>query len=360
MMPSVYILVLALWILALWMGHHGNHVYIHLPEVLLTSSKVPLPDISIIIPARNEEHNLPRLLKSLKAQVYEGNMEVVVVDDQSIDQTAHVAQQYGAQVISLNHLPEGWLGKPNACQCGAEATKGEWVLFVDADTAYDPYAIKSAVVHALENHLDGLSIFLMQDTNGSIDAGAIAAAFTLLFSSMGAINGMLNGQFILLRRKVFNSIGGFKSVRDQALEDLALGKHLFNSGFTVPIARGELLGKVKMYQSPNQMRYGLTRLSSGTLNYSQWRWILTVFLSAKITTPIVLLIASLKYPTLFPITLISWLCSSILLLSWTSRLKRPFTALAAPLIGSMIVLFGMTGLIQKLLGIGLQWKHRRV
>jgi chlorobactene glucosyltransferase len=354
MMLDVYMLVLVLWIFALWMGQHGNQVYIRLPEVLLPSPKDPLPDTSIIIPARNEEHNLPRLLKSLKAQVYEGNMEVVVVNDQSIDQTAHVAQLNGAQVISLNHLPQGWPGKPHACQCGLEATRGEWVLFVDADTAYEPYAIKSVVVHALENHLDELSIFLRQDTNGRFEAGAIAAAFTLLFSGRGVINGMLNGQFILLRRKVFDSIGGFESARDQAWEDLALGRPLFDPGFTVSIARGELLGKVRKYQSVNQMQHGLTRLSSGALNFSQWRWALTVFLCAKITTPIVLLIVSLRYPTLFPITLISWLCSSLLLLSWTSRLKRPFTALAAPFIGSMIVLFGMTGLTQKLPGIGVQ------
>ena len=90
-------------------------------------------NLSIIIPARNEEQNLPVLLCSINAQTVKPP-EVIVVDDGSTDRTAEVAREFGAAVIASKPLPDGWRGKTWACQQGAQAATGDLLLFLDADT----------------------------------------------------------------------------------------------------------------------------------------------------------------------------------------------------------------------------------
>ena len=100
-----------------------------------TNKKLPssLPKTSIIIPARNEESNLPGLLSSLKSQAFLPD-EVIVVDDNSEDDTVRVASEYKAHVITSSSLPEGWLGKPWSCHQGAQEARGDVFIFLDADT----------------------------------------------------------------------------------------------------------------------------------------------------------------------------------------------------------------------------------
>ena len=93
--------------------------------------------ISVIIPARNEEHSLPALLASLKKQTLKPD-EIIVVDDNSEDATAEVAEKGGAKVIRAKPLPEGWHGKPWACWTGAKEAQGEILVFLDADTSVQP------------------------------------------------------------------------------------------------------------------------------------------------------------------------------------------------------------------------------
>lgn len=100
--------------------------------------------ISVIVPARNEERNLPALLYSLAAQPQPA-AEVIVVDDQSRDQTAAIAAAAGAKVVASPGPPAGWTGKNHACHLGAEAAAQPWLLFLDADTCLVPGALASAL-----------------------------------------------------------------------------------------------------------------------------------------------------------------------------------------------------------------------
>jgi hypothetical protein len=103
----------------------------------LASAPASAPGVSIIIPARNEEHNLPRLLRSLAAQPVTPK-EIMVVDDGSTDRTAELARQLGATVIPSQPLPDGWRGKTWACHQGANDSTSDRLLFVDADTWFEP------------------------------------------------------------------------------------------------------------------------------------------------------------------------------------------------------------------------------
>ena len=92
-------------------------------------------EVSVIVPARNEEANL-KVLQSLVAR--RRRYEVIVVDDHSTDRTREIAESFPVQVISADPLPAGWSGKCNACWTGARIAKGKWLLFTDADTRHSP------------------------------------------------------------------------------------------------------------------------------------------------------------------------------------------------------------------------------
>jgi len=94
------------------------------------------PTASIVVPARNEETNIPNLLRSLKSQIKAGD-EIIVVDDHSDDKTAAVAEQEGAKVIKSKQMPPGWTGKTWACYQGAQLAAGRILIFLDADTVIE-------------------------------------------------------------------------------------------------------------------------------------------------------------------------------------------------------------------------------
>src|ERR1035441_5133125 len=108
------------------------------------------PLISIIIPARNEEFNLPCLLKSIKASQYR-NFEVIVVDDHSDDGTRDIASRAGATVIQASERPADWVAKQWVCKEGAHHARGEYLFFLDADTEIFPDTLERAL-NFIENN----------------------------------------------------------------------------------------------------------------------------------------------------------------------------------------------------------------
>ena len=121
----------------------------------------------------------------MRALRYPGQYELIVVDDNSTDDTAAVAAAWGARVVSPRHLPPGWKGKPHACHQGALAAGGEWLLFTDADTIHPPdgAGTRSGLRHARQG-LDGLSLFLKQECRNLVDRLALTTAFAGLFAGL--------------------------------------------------------------------------------------------------------------------------------------------------------------------------------
>ncbi|MFC7336883.1 glycosyltransferase [Haloferula chungangensis] len=184
--------------------------------------------VSIIIPARNEEKNLAKLLPTLKAQSFDP-LELIVVDDQSDDATAAIAEAHGCRVFRSGELPPGWKGKPWACQQGADAARGEQLLFLDADLELDPGTLARISAHAetfpdvvisvcpwhrTEKFYEQLSVFFNLLMVGGI------GAFTLRGSRATGIG--LFGQMMWIPKSIYHMVGGHASVRGAVLENLHL------------------------------------------------------------------------------------------------------------------------------------------
>ena len=342
--------------LALW----ADQQYRAMPRLDPFSPDIPLPSLSIIIPARNEANNLLRLLPSLQRLRYPGALEIIVVDDDSSDLTAQVARAYGAHVVRKKCLPDGWLGKPHACHAAASIAHGEWLLFIDADTDFGPCGLARAVAHAECHGLDGLTVFLHQECGGVLDRLALAAAHAGLFATVHPLQNVLNGQFILLRRETYFDSGGFASVRGQMLEDLALGHHLQHLGFKVQVFNGDDIGRVHMYDDTLALWQGMARLGAETPRWTQWRSATTFLLVTALMSPLVTLVGVLLGQLDRRWLPATWFVATMAGLPWMQRFGNPALAPAIPLGALFVQLAAVWGILNRWLGRGLVWKDRQV
>lgn len=345
---------------ALPLGLAANHTYQALPCLDGVVRDGPLPSLSIIVPARNEEENLGHLLPSLRAARYRGALEIIVVDDQSYDHTAKIAAAFGARVVRLDHLPPGWLGKPHACHVGARGATGEWLLFTDADTVHAPDGPARAVSHALRHGLDGLSVFPRQQVRGALDRLPLMTAFAALFAGLWDTAGVLNGQYILLRRAVYAAVGGFAAVRGQPIEDMALGAQLRAGGYRVPILRGEDAVAVRMYRDAAQLWQGMTRLSGDSLQFSGAGLVGQVALVTALMSPLITAYGALRGRIGWRWALLAWSGAALGSLPWARRFGSARAALGAPLGALVVQAAGVWGLVARLTGRKLRWRGRPV
>jgi 4,4'-diaponeurosporenoate glycosyltransferase len=217
------------------------------------ATNLPTQNISVIIPARNEEKNLPRLLRSLQSQPLPPD-EIIVVDDASSDRTAAVATELGARVVTPPPLPEGWRGKTWACQHGADQAKGEWLLFLDADTWFEPDglaevraefsavgggALSVAPLHHVERLHEQFSAFF----NLVMLAGT--GAFTALGDRL--IPRGLLGQFLLIDKTAYVRVGGHAVVKEHILENFWLAEKLRAASVPLHCRGGRNVFSFRMY-----------------------------------------------------------------------------------------------------------------
>ena len=225
------------------------------------------PRISIVVPARNEERNIGRLLDSLKES---GVHEIIVVDDQSEDGTAEVAAGRGAHVISGEALPEGWLGKPWACHQGARIATGDWLLFLDADTRFVTggfarlagLAEGEPMVHSICPHHNVQDLYEQLSAFFNVTMILGMNAFTLKGSAACDIG--LFGQVMLVSREHYDLVEGHSPVRGEILENFHLSRHFSAAG----ISRRCWLGRntIVMRMFPGGLRDLVAGWSKGTVS----------------------------------------------------------------------------------------------
>jgi 4,4'-diaponeurosporenoate glycosyltransferase len=208
--------------------------------------------VTVVIPARDEEHNLPRLLESLEAQT-EPPAEVVVVDDGSMDRTAAVARDAGVRVIEAGAPPAGWLGKPWACHQGVDAASGERLLFIDADTWLAPDGIARLVAAHDDLAPDGLlSVQPFHRVERAYEhLSAVCNVVSVLASGMAAPGtprpSVAFGPCLLVRADALSAAGGFRAVRGEIVEDAALASAFRRVGRPVRCLGGGSTVSFRMY-----------------------------------------------------------------------------------------------------------------
>jgi len=231
------------------------------------------PELTIIVPARNEARQIEQCVRSLLGQDYP-NVEVIVVDDRSQDDTAAIVARIAAedprlQLIGGEPLPDGWVGKPWALHQGAQQARGEWLLFTDADTIHEPNAATAAIVHAQSHNLDVLSVLTEQLMVTPAERMLLPSIlWTIAFSigSLAAINdpasesALFNGQYILMPRSVYHAIGGHEAVRNEIAEDLELARLFKRDGrFRTALVGANGLVRVRMYRSLREIWEGFVK-----------------------------------------------------------------------------------------------------
>jgi len=256
-------------------------------------------ELTVIVPARNEEDCLGACLESLVAQSNEffqlgRDWELLVVDDGSTDSTRAIAMDYsnklrGLIVLSPAKLEKGWTGKANACWNAAQRARGQWLLFTDADTLHEPGNLRRAM-HEAEKHAVGvLSYSPRQLVNGLWQRALMPLVFSelaLAYPPEKVSNPELriaaaNGQFLLASRKAYDAIGGHASVKGDILEDVELAflAKKRKVGLRFRYAADAL--STRMYRSAGAMIEGWTKnlalLFGNCLILAAWR-VLDVFL----------------------------------------------------------------------------------
>jgi len=257
--------------------------YLKLPLIERPKETESLPSVSIIIPARNEAHNLPALLASLKALAY-ARCDILVVDDASSDGTTSAAEEHGARVICIDGPSRGWKGKPFACWTGAQQAAGEWLLFTDADTVHQPDSLERVMRFALERKVQAVSIFLQQRCVTFWERVLLPYAYQQYFVSVPykRVNepqdpaALANGQYMLIEREAYFRAGGHEAVKAAVVDDVALARQLKAKGVRLLVARGERLASVRMYRGLGDIWAGFGKNAYGFLRQRGAGGLLTV------------------------------------------------------------------------------------
>jgi len=235
----------------------------------------------VVIPARNEAGVVGRAVKSFPPDT------VIVVNDQSTDWTAEEAREAGAGVLDAPPLVPGALGKANACMAGASILESRWILFVDADTRYQPGFLDAVVAAAEASNIDFLSIYLKPEYRGLHESILSPFAVALYFCGINPRAdpaAAFNGQCVLVRRDPYEFVGGHKPLLTSVCDDVKMAALAQRHRMRFALARAPRLGHVRIRPDDferNARRFALVGFSKGApimltaLAFGMWLPMLT-------------------------------------------------------------------------------------
>ena len=351
-------------------------------DLRLTTTDAPL--VSILVPARNEEHRiLAPCIRSILAQDY-GNFEVIAVNDRSTDATKAILNTLAKRdarlrIIEGAELPVGWLGKPYAMQQAFNIARGEWILATDADMIFETSALRTAVDRTLKANGDALTLIPHFEA-GSFWERVMIPTWSwvfLMFTLFYRIHDPKTdraagiGGFFLLRRVALERVGGYEALKDEVMEDVRLAEMIKRSGATLLIDRAPALIRTRMYKTFGEMWECSTKNWFSGVNFSLpfALYCVVSMYSVSVVPPLLALVSAVGIATgvdgqlwwLFIPAFVSWLLQMLVMAIVSARSEVfPGYGLTAPLGLTLLYAMLLDSSIRITCGKGVTWKGRRI
>lgn len=320
-------------------------------------------DVTVLIPARNEAENIRFTLQSLHDQL--GVDRIILIDDQSTDETVKTAQSLGLEslsIISGQPLPDDWSGKLWALEQGRQRVTTDWVLLLDADIALQPSTIAQLRVKANHESLDMLSLMAhlrMDSFWEKLLIPSFIYFFKLLYPFKLSNTGHPNvaaaaGGCVLIKRETLDQIGGFQSLKDALIDDCSLAKALRERNKKTWIGLTHSATSHRKYNELSEIWNMVARTAYSQLLYSPFLLVLcTLLMMVGYLIPLFLIIQ---------FNFLGWVIITLMLYSFIPTIKYyklPFLWLIGlPVSGIFYLLMTWTSAIRYHRGQRSQWKGR--
>ncbi|NCB25531.1 MAG: glycosyltransferase [Bacteroidia bacterium] len=235
-------------------------------------AKTPLPSLSVLVPARNEEKNMRQLLGDLTA-ISDRILEIIVYDDQSVDDTAAIVEEFATcdqriRLISGDALPDDWSGKNHACYRLSQEASGEYFLFLDADVRVWEGVIDRSLQYTKRRHCDLMSIFPIQEMLSMGEKITVPnmqiILLTLLPLPLVRLSGFpslaaANGQFMLFCGDAYRALDPHSQFRKSRAEDIEISRYLKQQRKRVSCLTGIRDIRCRMYHSREEAVEGFSK-----------------------------------------------------------------------------------------------------
>lgn len=240
---------------------------------LKNSEEISPLALTVLVPLRNEEKNIEPLIASLKKQRGLLNFKIVLIDDNSTDRTRRLCSEAISNdsrfsLLVGRELPKGWLGKPFALKQGLELCDSELIILIDADVRLKENAISEAATLFTAKDLAFISVYPKEIALTWSErliqpllqwSWLVSVPLKIAERSSRESLAIANGQFFLLRKSSLMAVGGFDSIRDKVIDDIALARVLLKNGFHGTVIDGSRVAECRMYQSWEELRNGYSK-----------------------------------------------------------------------------------------------------
>jgi hopene-associated glycosyltransferase HpnB len=325
-----------------------------------------LPDVDIIIPARDEAETIGAAIVSLLAQDYAGKFRIILVDDNSSDDTSRLAGAAANLVkIFLSSKPPGWSGKLWALSQGVAAAQAPVLLFTDADIVHDPRHLSSLVAQLLQAKVDLVSEMVRLNCT-SLAERALIPAFVYFFQMLypfAQVNDTRStlaaaaGGTILIRRETLASIGGIEIIRSALIDDVALARAVKRTG-RIFLGHSGLAASIRRYARFADIWHMISRTAFTQLRHSATLLCFTVVALMIIwLVPVWQILTDRGWPRVF--ALAAFGLSALSYLPTLTRYGRSKVwVLALPLIAIFYMSATLASAVNFWRGRGANWKNR--
>jgi len=330
------------------------------------------PKVSILIPARNEENNIKKVIESSLKQNYP-SFEVIVLDDNSTDKTYEIARNYEAtnsnfKIIKGDKLPDGWFGKNWACYQLANNASGETLIFTDADNFFENDAVIKTVSILKQYDLDMFSVFPQQITTTFWEKLIIPIIDLIVYSGLilktsyyfpFSLFAAANGQWIAFKKSSYEELGGHSSVKNQIVEDVALARFFKKNKKKILVGAGTGVIYGKMYDNFKQIWSGLSKNLFGLTDFKTIPFFIILILMLLVcVVPYFLLFTLLNYINIILfIIILNILWRVLLAINFKHNIL--YSTLLHPISILLITIIGINSFLKSKFGV-LSWKGREI